>query len=138
MKQKVLLSANAAMGAIIICLSIFGLVQSTNVSDRYSALLPLGCGVLFCLVSYGLWIRSRLLVSLGSIPVIVVSVAASIILLFAPFAWGDSNIGTVYILQFISLSSAVLQVTSLRTVFAPDKNRNGNEDTQQLRGVDAI
>ena len=128
MKRRVLLTANAAVGVIIICLSLLGLFQSNNVSDRQSAFLYLGFGALFCLVSYGLLIRSCLLVTLGSIPIIVVAAATSFILLFAPFAWGDSNLRTVYMLQAISLSFAGLQIVGLIDVFATHRNRERNKD----------
>ena len=49
-------------------------------------------------------------------------------LLFAPFAWGDSNIGIVYLLQLISLCLAVLQIVGLIDVFAAHKNTKSNED----------
>jgi NADH:ubiquinone oxidoreductase subunit K len=118
MKRGIVLTANAAAGVIIICLSTFGLFQSTNVGDRQGALLGLGFGILFCLVAYGLWIRSRLLVTLSSVPIILVTATASFILLFASFAWGEGNMGTVYLLQFLSLSFIVLQVVSFLDVFA--------------------
>lgn len=127
MRRRIQLTANAAIGVIIISLSVFGLLQSKNMSDRQSAFLFLGFGMLFCLVSYGLWMRSRLLIILSSVPIIVVSAVTSFILLFAPLAWGDSNIGTVYMLQFFSLSFIVLQIVSLVSAFVAHQNRHGDK-----------
>jgi NADH:ubiquinone oxidoreductase subunit K len=128
MKRTVLITANATVGVITISLSIFGLFHSTSVSDRQSALLLLGFGALFCVVAYGLWTRSRLLVTLSSVPIILIAAVASFILVFAPLAWGDSNIGTVYTLQFLSLSFAVLQIASLLHVFAAKHTNNGDKE----------
>jgi hypothetical protein len=112
---------NAVVGGVIVGLSIFGMVHSKNVSDRQSAFFFLGFGALFWPVSYGLWIRSRLLVTLISIPIIVVAGGAGFVLLFAPLAWSDSNIGTAYTLQFLSLFFAVLEIASLLNVFASQR-----------------
>jgi NADH:ubiquinone oxidoreductase subunit K len=105
--------------------------MSHNISDRNSALLYLGIGVSFCIVPYGLWIRSRVLVSLISIPLILMLGAVSFMLLFAPFAWGDSNIKTVYLLQLSSLFLAALQIGGLIDVFSArtsmKRNRNADE-----------
>ena len=127
MRRRILLTANAAIGVIMISLSVFGLLQSKNMSDRQSAFLFLGFGALFCFVSYGLWMRSRLLVILSSVPIIVVAAVMSFILLFAPLAWGGSNIGTVYMLQFFSLSFVVLQIVSLVNAFVAHQNRHGDK-----------
>ena len=128
MKRRILIAANAVVSVIIICLSGLGLFVSHNASDRNSALLYLGFGASFCVVSYSLWIRSRLLAALVSIPLILVLGMSSFMLLFAPLAWGDSNIRTVYLLQLTSLLLAVLQIVGLIDVFATHKKSQRDKD----------
>jgi hypothetical protein len=128
MKRRILITANAAVGVIIICLSFLGRLVSHSVADRHSALVFFGFGAWFCVVSYSLWIGSRLLATFTSAPLILVLGVASFMLLFAPFAWGDSNIGIVYLLQLTSLCLAVLQIVGLIDVFAAHKNSKSNED----------
>jgi hypothetical protein len=113
MSRKITIIANAilaigflAMAAIV---SVISHDESTAV---YSGLI----GSAMLALSFAVYANKRLLVYVIAVPLLILLCLISLLLLFAPLAWGRSNELDAFILQGLVALMALLQVANLVVV----------------------
>jgi hypothetical protein len=115
------LNAVVAMGFVSLSVHVFSTAAFT--ADRNDAVLYLGVATWFGLISFGHAIKNRALVAVTSAVVILASLCFMFLLLFAPLAWGDSNMPMIYMLQATLLLIIALQIAGLIALFASSGER---------------
>ena len=110
-KATAIADAIIAIGflAIAAILSVISHDESTAV---YSVLI----GSAMLALSFAVYANQRLLVYVIAVPLLILLCLMSLLLLFAPLAWGRSNELDAYLLQGLVALMAVLQVASVVVV----------------------
>ena len=118
MIHKIVIIANGAFALGFLLLGVYGSIVSDNMGGRQSAVLSVVAGFWIASIVIGLLFRRRVLVLLLSIPVIGFALLFAFILLFAPLAWGNSNLATAYGLQVVALGLILIQIAGILAVFS--------------------
>ena len=113
MSRKVTTIANAILAIGFLAIAAMLFISSHDESAAISSGL---IGLVLLTLSLAVYANKRLLVYVIAVPLLILLCLVSILLLFAPLAWGRSNELDAYILQGVIALMAALQVGNLVVV----------------------
>lgn len=119
--------ANAVVAVGIFIIGAFGLLSAESSSQTKEATGFFVVAAWFLVVATSFALKSRLLVVLTSVPVVLAGGILFFVLLFAGFSWGEQGILTARILQAISFVIVVLQILGLIAVFTSQRKRQDRD-----------
>ena len=122
--RRIISWLNVAVAFAFAAVAMYGLTASGSHIDR-EAFGYIGVGIWFGLIASAVHAQSRIFVTLLSAPLMLALLVFMFILLFAPFAWGESNMGTVYVLWAGNILLLVLQLAGLMVVYSRNASGEG-------------
>ncbi len=132
MNRNFFIDANVAVAVIFVCMGLYGRLAAHTTGDQSDALVFVTAGMWFALISVGHAAGSRVLVTVTSVPAVIVGALYVFVLLFAPLAWGDSNAVTAYALQAVGLLLIVVQIAGLIAVFYENRMAKGTTQADRV------
>jgi len=118
MNCRLLAITNAAIAALLFGFGVYTLVVAGGSVDADFGAVILLSSCWLAANSFAVFRRSLPMVLILAIPVVMVAALFVLMLLFAPLAWGDSNMPMVYLLQGTALFVAAIQIASIAAVVA--------------------
>jgi hypothetical protein len=118
LKGMALAPANATIAVLVGVLGAWGVAMPGIRADRSDGITLLAIAACFAVVAVGLRLRSRLLVTLFSIPLLLFGAMLAVVLFYAPFSWGEGNAPNTRLLQGIVVAMLALLVAGLVSVFS--------------------
>lgn len=119
--------ANAIIAAGLCIVATCGLLAAESRSQSEEVLGFFVAAGWFIFVAGGFATRSRLLVAIASVPVILAACILFLVLIFAELVWSPQGVLTARILQAVSLVIIVLQILGIITVFGSQRKHRSSE-----------
>ena len=113
MSRKATAIADAVVAAGFLAIAV---ILSAISHDKSTAVYSGLIGSAMLALSFAVYANQRLLVYVIAVPFLILLCLMSLLLLFAPLAWGRSNELDAYLLQGLVAFMAVLQVASVAVV----------------------
>lgn len=129
MSCRLFMFANAIVAAGLFIVAGLGFFSVEFKSEPGEVAGFFAAAAWFVVIATGFALRSRLLVLLTSVPVILVACTLFLVLVFAGLAWGEQGASTARVLQAISFIIVILQFFGLIAVFTGHRKSEDIDNT---------
>lgn len=115
--------ADAIIAALFLGFGLYYLIVSfESTGERDAAAIFVFAGFWMGVNAFAVYRRILSMVIAFSVPVVLVAAAFALVLVFAPLAWGPSNMPAVYVLQAIATLVTVIQIAAIAAVYASNRS----------------